>query len=139
MVEVATRNAELFPSVASGYGVVVSDDRTQLTIYVPDGILGATVENARANGQLAVIFVWPPDERSIQVKGEFVEARASTQEDKELQERYLERVVDGLAQVGVSPTAIRRKIYWPSTAITLSVRETFVQTPGPGAGAPLVA
>jgi hypothetical protein len=47
--------------------------------------------------------------------------------------------VKSLAFIGMPPRLTLRQDSWPCHAVRLRIESVFLQTPGPGAGAPLAA
>lgn len=133
-VSVATRDANLMPECTFGMGHKVHTDRRHITVYVARVLAAPTLENLRANGEVAITMCRPIDHKTIQVKGRFVGARDSGPEDRELQEICRGAFAEQLAAFGLPRTYTRRMAWWPSVAIEVEVRDIFTQTPGPGAG-----
>ena len=82
----------------------------------------------------AVTFSRPLTHYSIQVKGVASGVRPSTEADRVVQERYRAAYTEQLHAVGLPRAVAKRIAWWPSVAIDISVRDLFVQTPGPSAG-----
>ena len=59
--------------------------------------------------------------------------------DRAAIDRYRCELAQELARVGMPPRLTLRAAHWPCLAVRLSVEAIYVQTPGPGAGAPLGA
>ena len=90
-----------------------------------------------ANGQAALVFARPPDERACQVKATFTGSRPANDAERERVQAQWERWVDRLAMIGVSRGTLEPWTSWPCVAIRLRVTAIFNQTPGPNAGAQL--
>jgi hypothetical protein len=135
---VGTRDAELRPETMRGVGAHVQAGGAELTVYLPETTATASVANLRDNGRIAVAFGRPADHRTIQVKGQVVEIAPADDEDRERIERYHSALAESWGFVGVPPRVTARLAWWPCHRVRLRVEEIFVQTPGPGAGAPLV-
>lgn len=134
---VGTRDADLRPEGVRGFGARVEPGREELTVFVSAVGAARTLANAAANGRIAVCFTRVIDHRSIQLKGRVLEVRAARADERPLVDRHGEGLVEILGEVGVPPRLVMRMARWPAHAIRLRVEEVFVQTPGPGAGAPL--
>ncbi len=134
-VLVATRNANLLPECVMGMGHRVQPDRRHITVYVASVLAAPTLENLRANAEVAITMCRPIDHKTIQAKGRFVGVRDSGPEDRQVQEICRGAYAEHLAMLGVPRALTRRMAWWPSVAIDVEVREIFTQTPGPGAGA----
>src|SRR4029078_10458649 len=130
---VATCDAELEPESMLAMGVRAHVDRTSLTVYLPTALSGATLANLRANGQIAVTLIRPSDHKAVQVKGIARNIRDSNEMDRELQAIFRAALVEQFEAVGIPRSTTRRLVWWPSVAVDVAIRETFVQTPGPRA------
>ena len=131
---VATRDAALRPEVQRAVGAVVSADRASLTVYLTRGVSDRTLANLENNGQIALSSSRPYDHRGIQIKGRMLSIRDSTEADRVPQERYLAGFVENVYIVGLPRSVMRQLRIYPSVAVTMSIENVFVQTPGPGAG-----
>lgn len=118
-------------------GARVEPDRRELTVFLPAATADSTLANLRDNGRIAVCFSRAADHRSIQVKGRMLDERAGDEADREVVERYRAAVAQEWGFVGLPSRITFRVAAWPSRAVRLSIESVFVQTPGPGAGAPL--
>ena len=136
---VGTRDARLLPECTRALGARVEAGGTELTVFLPDAISAVTVANLRQNGRLAVAFSRAQDHRSFQVKGQLVALGPATAQDRVALERYRCAWATELSVVGLPPRVTLRVVHWPAQAARLRVEAVFVQTPGPGAGAPLGA
>ena len=133
---VGTRNAENEPEPMRATGAVVSKDRQQLSLVVPEHN-ARSLANVEANGQIAVCFSRNLDNYSIQLKGDGAVARDGTEADRAIAERYRVAYGELLFMVGFPRSLTSRINVWPARVVTFDVRDIFVQTPGPGAGARL--
>jgi hypothetical protein len=125
------------PEAARIMGARVHESRRALTAYLPAEQSGRTLQNLRECPELSIFFCVVFTFRAVQIKGALVRVREAEPHERAIQERYSKEWVEANAKVGMPPELIARMKYWPSMAIEMSVREMFVQTPGPGAGAPL--
>jgi len=136
-IHIATRDASLRPSGARVTAVKVDDDLEHLLAYVPKVAAEPILADLADNGQVALVFVRPADERSCQVKGVFVETRAvSARERAFVQEQY-ERCHESLEVIGYPREGTETWRMWPCVAVRLRVTAVFDQTPGPNAGTQL--
>lgn len=115
-------------------GVQVGPDRTTVTVYLPQASAAETLNNLKANGLFAGTFCRPSDDKTVQLKGVLQSVRDSENADQALQENYRGALVEQFAIVGVPRSLAKRLHWWPSVAVTVSVREVYTQTPGPHAG-----
>lgn len=136
---VGTRDAQSRPYAMRAVGVKVHDGRRTLTVYVPDGPGARALANLRDTQRIALTFTRPLDHRSIQVKGEVTAMRAAAGDERAFLESYLEAWGEHVELVGLPRALGSRLTYWPSTAVDVSIDAIFQQTPGPSAGARLVA
>ena len=136
-VHLGTRNDRLEPGGARATAVRVDETGTHLTVFLPAIASRYVLPDLEANGQAAVVFARPTDDRSCQVKGEFVDARPATEEDRRIIAAQWEGFMVSLERIGI-PRAIQA-IWptWPSIAIRLRATAVFDQTPGPKAGTPI--
>jgi hypothetical protein len=70
-----------------------------------------------------------------QFKGAHIASNASTEKEIAIQDIYMEKLIARLTQIGIGVEHLKAMALYPSTAVTFSVQDVFVQTPGPGAGA----
>ena len=136
-IQLGTRNARLEPNGARVVAVTVEGDGRHLVAYVPDAAAPQVLPDLEANGQAALVFARPPDERACQVKGTFTSARPASEAERAAILAQWDRWLDRLASIGVPRATLEPWISWPCTAIRLRVTAIFDQTPGPNAGAPL--
>ena len=136
-INIGTRNARLEPNGARVTAVRVDPDRTTIVAYVPKIAAAPLLADLKANGQGALGFARPVDDRACQVKGTFVESWAATAAERRFIDAQWQASRAQLEMVGIPPAATATWVTWPCVAIRLRVTATFTQTPGPGAGAPL--
>lgn len=137
-INIGTRNARLEPSAACVGAALVDGDRRHLTVFVPTVAAGPVLEDLRANGQAAVVFARPEDDRACQVKGTFVSARAASADEEAIVSEQFGGFLRQLEIIGMPGESTRPWIVWPAMAVRLAVTAVFDQTPGPRAGAQLV-
>lgn len=133
-IHVATRDAGLAPHGATAWAVTVDPDRQHLVVYVHEMESPQVLADLRANGELAVGFGRPTDDRACQLKGTFVAADPAPERVRALVERQADGFRHELEQVGIPRALTQGSSTWPCVAIRMRVRDVFVQTPGPGAG-----
>jgi hypothetical protein len=134
---IATRSATLQPSGARVTAVTVDDDREHVIVYVPVVVAPPLLDDLRANGQVAVVFARPVDERSCQVKGVFVDSWTPSADEEAIVKQQWERCLDSIGLVGYSRVATASWSMMPCVAVRFRAEALFSQTPGPGAGARL--
>src|SRR5688572_11022354 len=96
-MEIGTRNARLEPNGARVVAVAVEPDGRHLVAYVPDGAASLVLPDLESNGQAALVFARPPDERACQVKGTFTGSRPAADAERGLVEGQWGRWLDRLA------------------------------------------
>ena len=136
-IYIGTRNAALEPNGARGLGARVEAGGTELVVYLADIAAARILPDLASNGQAAVTFGRPVDERAIQVKGTFVAARPARDDERAALEAQWDSFSRTLEQIGVPREARSAWVRWPATAITLRPTAIFEQTPGPSAGSQL--
>lgn len=116
---------------------VVDADREHLVLYVPKVASARVLADLQANGEAAVVFARPEDDRACQVKGRYVAHRAARAAERPAVEAQWHGFMRQLETVGMPGESSRRWIVWPCVAIRIRIGAIFSQTPGPDAGAPL--
>ncbi len=137
-INIGTRNARLEPSACYVGAALVDADRKHLTVFVP--VVGAdrVLEDLRANGQAAVVFARPEDDRACQVKGTFVGERPAADDEAAIVHAQYAAFLHQLEIIGMPGESTRSWVVWPALAVRLRVTAVFDQTPGPKAGAVIV-
>lgn len=134
---VGSRDASLLPECIHAAGARVEGGGAGLTVFLPLATSATTVANLRENGRIAVTFSRPGDHRAVQVKGRVAALREGDEAAREAVERHRGALARALSVVGVPPRLTLRTACWPCLEARLHVEGVFLQTPGPGAGAPL--
>lgn len=138
-VYVATCDRELEPESMFGMGVRVHPDRMTLTAYLPEALAGATLANLKENPLITLTMNRPIDHKCVQIKGKAIDVRRSNDVDRELQAIFRAALIEQFEAIGVPRSLTRRFVWWPSIAVDVQITDVFAQTPGPGAGEPIVA
>jgi hypothetical protein len=136
-INIGTRNARLEPHAAYAPAVRVEPDGTHLVVFVPVIGAAAVLADLAANGQAAIVFARPEDDRACQVKGVFVSAVEAAADDQSFVLAQWHGFLHQLELIGTPGESTRTWIAWPCVAIRLRVTALYSQTPGPDAGAPL--
>ena len=134
-----TRDANLVPHGHSVSGWALASDARTLTVIVPEGARGHLIESLQDNGELALTVEKYPEAETYQFKGRYVRHRPAVESDVELVTDIRERFTKAILPVAgeLAESALRAFIRTPALAVDIEVREIYVQTPGPGAGARL--
>jgi hypothetical protein len=137
-IHIGTRNPSLEPNGARVIAVKVEEDGRHFVAYVAKVAATRVLPDLEANGQAAVTFARPIDERACQVKGVFVSARTAKANEREAITTQFERFRDQLEAIGIPRIGSSRWVTWPSVAIRLKATAVFNQTPGAQAEAPVL-
>ena len=136
-IHVATRNAAFMPNGGRALALAVSDDGTEITVYLASIVLERLRADLEANGQLAVGVARPPDERACQIKGFFLGVRDARPDERPRVEGQFRAFLDNLEYIGIPREPMANWTLWPASAIRMRVTALFEQTPGARAGEPL--
>jgi hypothetical protein len=136
-IQIGTRDAALAPNGARVVAVRVEESGTHIEAFLPERAAVQVVPDLEANGQAALVFARPPDERSCQVKGVFEGKRAAGAADERFVREQWQRWLERLATIGLPVATLEGWEAWPCVAIRVRVTALFNQTPGPNAGAVL--
>jgi hypothetical protein len=134
-VGVATRDDDLRPVFARGWGPEVSADgrSVRLCVSAPEG--SRVRANLVRNGALAVGFSPPTIARAVQVKGVVSWVGEPEAADLERVERHVRSCVAEAERIGAPAELSQRMFVRPGlVAVQFSIDEVFDQTPGPTAG-----
>jgi len=134
-VGVATRDDDLRPEFARGWGPEVSADGQAVTLCVsaPEG--SRMRANLERNGAVAVGFSPPTIARAVQVKGVATVMGEPEAADLERVERHFRSFVAEAARIGARAELSQRMFVRPGlVTVQFSIDEVFDQTPGPTAG-----
>ena len=136
-IHLGTRNESLEPGGARVVAVGVDADGVHVTAFVPDLAARDLLPDLESNGQAALVFARPPDERACQLKGVYAGARVAHVDEQEFVEAQWRRWLDRLTTIGYQRELFGHWPTWPCMTVRIRVNAIFNQTPGPGAGAPL--
>jgi hypothetical protein len=136
-IQIGTRDASLAPNGARVVAVRVEDEGTHLTAFVPARAASQVLPDLEANGQAAIVFARPPDERSCQVKGMFAGMGATGAAEERFAREQWGRWLQRLTTIGLPLATLEGWDAWPCVAIRIRVTALFNQTPGPNAGVAL--
>lgn len=133
-IYIGTRNAALEPNGARALAARVERNGERLVVYLTEVASVRLMPDLESNGQAAVTFGRPVDERAMQVKGTFVGARPARDDERASLEAQWDAFTRSLEAIGVAPASRSAWPRWPAVAITLTPTAVFEQTPGPKAG-----
>lgn len=136
-IHIGTRNEKLEPSGARCLALAVEADGAHVVVYMAAVAAARVLPDLASNGQAALSFARPVDERACQVKGVFVDARDASEAERERIASQWAAFGANLAEIGIPPARFAAWPTWPCVAVRLRVTELFEQTPRPGTGGPL--
>ena len=137
-IHIGTRNAALRPNGCRVAAVRVEDQGRNLVAYLPTAGAAAVLEDLRSNGQAAVSFARPTDDRAVQVKGQLISARDAEPSEEAFVLGQWQALLRELDMIGLAAlTSTSTWPMWPCVAVRIRVTAVFSQTPGPEAGAVL--
>ena len=76
-------------------------------------ILEAVLDDLQANGQAAIVFARPEDDRACQVKGTFVSVRPASDDESVLVHEQYAGFLRQLQIIGMPGESTRSWIVWP--------------------------
>jgi hypothetical protein len=141
-VIVASRDAQLRPSLMRAVGSRVEADGREVTVYLSRPQSRQVLQDIAATGQIAVVFSEPSTHRSVQLKASRVEMRAASTQDEPVLAAYLASMEREVQQVGFPPPLTRAMLACrleEVVALRFTPEQAFEQTPGPRAGTALGA
>ena len=136
-IHIGTRDARLRPNGCVVAAVRVEDEGRHLVAFIPKAVTPAVFDDLRSNGQAALSFTRPADDKAVQVKGEFVSIADASREDEQYARQQWGGFLKQLDLIGLPGEATRTWTLWPCVAVRIRVTALFSQTPGPEAGAVL--
>jgi hypothetical protein len=136
-IHIGTRNQRFEPNGARALAVRVEQDGVHLLVYLAEIAAKRVLPDLEANGQAAVSFGRPIDDKACQIKGTFVSARSARPDEREEIAAQFQSFLANLEEIGIPPRLAERWATWPCMTIRLKATAIFTQTPGPGAGEPV--
>lgn len=134
-IHIGTRNERLHPNGARAIAAKVEAAGSQLVVYVSEIATSRLRNDLESNGQAAVVFGRPEDERSCQVKGVMIDMRPATDDEQPMLLKQWDGFLSQLEKIGIPRVSSANWTTWPAVAVRLKVTTIFEQTPGPQAGA----
>ena len=136
-IHIGTRDARLRPNGCVVTAVRVENEGRHLVAFIPKAVTPAVFDDLRGNGQAAISFTRPSDDKAVQVKGEFVAVEDVPEADQQFAMSQWEGFLRQLDLIGLPGKATATWTLWPCVAVRIRVTALFSQTPGPEAGAVL--
>jgi hypothetical protein len=136
-ITIASRSAELIPSVARAKGcVVVQGAAPKLRILLSAAQAGSCLDDIRATGLISATFSIPNTHRTVQLKGTDAAIVAFTASDREVVTAYVRAFAQAIRPLGFSEEFTHAFFASPpdEVGIEFTPAEAFQQTPGPKAG-----
>jgi hypothetical protein len=135
-----TRDRNLVPYGHRVSGWRVAADRRTVTALISKRFTDRLVESLEDNGQVALVVEEFPSHETYQFKGRYLGHRPLEPGDLDAIERIRDRFERSMKPLyPEAPNELLRAFTLvPSLAVEFEVREIYLQTPGPGAGARLV-
>lgn len=136
-IHIGTRNDRLEPNGARAIAVKVDPDGAHLSIYLAEVAAARVLPDLRDNGQAALTFARPIDERACQVKGTFVSSRMATDDERSFMLVQRDAFATKLEMIGIARAGSAGWITWPALVVRIKATHIFNQTPGADANAPI--
>jgi len=136
-IHIGTRNARLEPNGCRVTAVRVEDEGRCLVAYIPRVATKAVLDDLQSNGQAALSFARPADDRAVQVKGEFLSLKDADAAEEKFAASQWQGFLNQLDMIGLPGAGTATWTMWPCVAVRIRVTALFSQTPGPEAGAVL--
>lgn len=134
---VASRDADLRPSLMRAMGTSVEADGGAVTVYVSRAQSRQLLQDVAANGHIAVVFSEPATHRTVQVKATSATLRSAGPADADVLARYLGAMEHELSLIHI-PRPLTRAMLAHRLEDIVAIRFVpefaFDQTPGPQAG-----
>ena len=142
-VVVGTHDAEFVPEITRAWGLLVSKDRTSISLCAPLATSRKTLDNLADNQQMTVCCSLPTSYKTVQLKGQCTRQTDPNRADLAVVKRH--RQAFGRMNELVGFPRQRSEIFWQSEVegsptlvkLHLVLDQVFDQTPGPDAGSPL--
>jgi len=136
-IHIGARDSRLQPSGARAAAVMVASDGREMVVYVPDLAASRILPDLEANGQVAVSFGRPVDDRACQVKGVVTSIRKAEPAERAVITAQWQGFMRQLELIGIPSDLALGWANWPAVAVRIRVTAVFEQTPGPLAGTPI--
>lgn len=135
---VASRDAQLRPSLMRAVGSCISEDGREITVFLSRPHSRQLLQDIAATGHLAVVFSQPSTHRTIQLKATRATQRNAVPADAhDLQrcEVSLDEELQALGYpAGLAGLLLQHRLE-DLVAVSFEPEQAFDQTPGPQAGA----
>jgi hypothetical protein len=115
-------------------GARIGGDQSTVTLFLSAPHARQILANLTDNPRVAAAFSRIVDLKTLQLKGDFIEAFAASEADREWIRNYVVAFSEQLYLTGMPKSVIQRMNREPAIGITFRVTDLFEQTPGPGTG-----
>jgi hypothetical protein len=130
-----TRDANLIPHVHPVSGWEVEPDKGTIRCSINQAYLDNLISSLQDNGQFSLTVEQIGSHETYQFKGNYVGSTQPAGADLAAHQRMTNRFAKAVNQLfGVPEDNGRAYIPRPNLVVRFTVREIFLQTPGPGAG-----
>jgi len=139
-VNVASRDAQLRPSLMRAVGSHVTPGGGTITVYLARRQSRQLLLDIAATGHVAAVFSEPASHRTVQVKATRARLRNADASDEPVLARYLASMEHELRRVHIAPHLTRALLSHrldDLVAVSFEPEHAFDQTPGPKAGSAL--
>jgi hypothetical protein len=136
-ISVATRDAELMPSVGKAVGCLVSPDRREIIVLIDREQSAQIAADIAAGSPIAAVFSLPATHRTVQIKGGRASLAPATPTQRVRARLHVDAIVEHLVPLGYAEAPLRVLFsYTPEALLALrfAPAAVFAQTPGPRAG-----
>src|SRR5689334_19298785 len=124
-IHIGTRNEYLEPNGARAVAAKVEGRGSHLVVYVAEIAAARLLTDLDANGQAAVVFGRPEDERSCQVKGVLIDIRPATDNERPMVQQQWNGYLAQLEKIGIPGVSAANWTTWPAVAMRLKVTTIF--------------
>lgn len=135
-IDVGIADEARMPTCLRAAALRVHEDRSHLTLLVPDVRTRGLAEPLREGMPIAIVVSRPVTHRSVQVKGLVQAVAAAPESMRRITDDHLHGLLEAFEAAGIARRITRRFNQWPCLAVEVRIDSVFHQTPGPGAGAP---
>ena len=107
---VASRNADLLPSIMRAIGTQISPDGQLITVFLRASQSAQLLADIATCGPIAVVFSDPASNRTVQVKSGSARIRPATPGDQAVLRRYRGNRAAAARHLGMSRTTLWRRL-----------------------------
>ena len=141
-INLASRNGELVPSIARGYGCRVSRDRRRVDVFLAAARAQALLRDLRAGGPIAVVFTRPLTHETVQLKAAGAKIAPVKRADRRIMTEYDAAFFAEIVALGFDNNfthGLASGSGGDAVMVSFEPSAAFEQTPGPRAGQRLAA